>query len=46
MLLFSSAVFATCEMNKKDNLVQRQRWLIEVEAVLLFVFEYKTQPAQ
>lgn len=46
MLLFTSPVFAAGEMNKKDNLIQKQQWRIEVKAVLLCVFEYKTQLAQ
>ena len=45
-LLFTCAVFAAGEMNKRDNLIQRQRLHIEVKAVLLCVFEYKTELAQ
>lgn len=46
MLLFTCAAFAAGEMNKRGNLIQTQQWHIEVKAVLLCVFEYKTQPAQ
>lgn len=45
-LLFTCAVFAAGEMNKIDNLIQKQQAQIEVRAVLLCVFEYKTQLAQ
>lgn len=41
-----SAVFAAVEMNKGDNLLQKQQWHIEVKAEPLCVFEYKTQLAQ
>lgn len=46
MLLFTSAVCAAGKMNKRDNLIQKQQWHIAVKAVLLCVFEYKTQRAQ
>lgn len=45
-LLFTSAVFAAGEMNKRDNLIQKQQWHIKVKAMLLCVFEYKTELAQ
>ena len=45
-LLFNSAVFAAGEMDKKENLIQKQEWHIDVKAMLLCVFQYKTQPAQ
>lgn len=34
-LLFTSAVLAAGEMNKRYNLIQRQRWHTEVRAALL-----------
>lgn len=40
-LLFTSAVFAAGEM-----MIQKQKLHIEVKAVLLCVFEYKTELAQ
>lgn len=39
-LLFTSSVFAACEMNKRENLIRKQQWHIEAKAVLLCVFEY------
>lgn len=45
-LLFTYAVFAAGEINKRDNLIQKLRWHIEVGAALLYASEYKTQAAQ
>lgn len=45
-VLFTCAVFAAGEMNNTDNLIQQRQWHIEVKAVLLCVFEYKTERAQ
>lgn len=44
--LFTWAVFAVGEMNKRDKLIQRRQWHIKVRAMLLCVFEYKTELAQ
>lgn len=45
ILLFISVMFGACEL-KRDNLIQKQQWHIKVKAMLLYVFEYKTERAQ